>query len=145
MITQAGQLYVYDFNGELLDPFPVGLNGVFYMNVAMADGYLFALSAEGEFYRVGLDGKSMRIKIPYFTAKTGRITVCDYDGQAGEEIFISGDGNSLYGFNSLMEMLPHFPVSGYGNPLFVDLNGDNKNDCLAITFDNKISASNVLK
>ena len=24
MITQAGQLYVYDLNGELLDPFPVG-------------------------------------------------------------------------------------------------------------------------
>jgi hypothetical protein len=44
-----------------------------------------------------------------------------------------------------MELLPEFPVSGYGNPVFVDLNGDNNNDCLAITFDNKISAANVLK
>ena len=145
MITQAGQLYVYDTNGELLAPVPVGLNGVFYLNVEMADGYLFALSADGVLYRVGLDGKAMRVKIPYFTAKTGCITVCDYDGKSGQEIFVSGEGNSLYGFSSLMELLPQFPVSGYGNPLFVDLNGDNKNDCLSITYDNKIVASNVLK
>ena len=145
MITQAGQLYVYDINGEPLDPFPVGLNGVFYLNVEMADGYLFALSAEGNLYRVGLDGKAMRINIPYFTAKTGHITVCDYDDKSGQEIFVSGEGNSLYGFASSLELLPSFPVSGYGNPLFIDLNGDNKKDCLAITFDNKIVAANVQK
>ena len=145
MITQSGQLYVYDFDGELLQPFPVGLNGVFYLNVVMADGCLFALSEEGVLYRVSLDGKAMRVKLPYFTAKTGHLTVYDYDGKAGEEIFVSGEGNSLYGFTSTLEMLPEFPVSGYGNPLFVDLNGDNKNDCLAITFDNKLSAEKVLK
>ena len=110
----------------------------------MADGYLFALSEEGDLYRVGLDGKAMRVKLPYFTAKTGRITVCDYDEKAGEEIFVSGEGNSLYGFNSALELLPGFPVSGYGNPLFIDLNGDNKNDCLSITFDNRLSAARVL-
>ncbi len=145
MITQAGQLYVYDFNGELLSPFPVGLNGVFYLNVVMADGYLFALSEEGDLYRVGLDGKAMRVKIPYFTAKSGHLTVFDYDEKAGQEIFVSGEGNALYGFNSGLELLPGFPVSAYGNPLFIDLNGDNKNDCLAITFDNKIVAANVLR
>ena len=145
MITQAGQLYVYDLNGNLLEPFPVGLNGVFFLNVQMADGYLFALSAEGELYRVSLDGKSMRVKLPYFTAKTGRITVCDYDEKEGAEIFVSGEGNSLYGFNTKLELLPEFPVSGYGNPLFVDLNGDNMNDCITITFDNKLSAEKVLK
>ena len=144
MITQAGQLYVYDIDGQALEPFPVGLNGVFYLNVQMADGYLFALSEEGDLYRVGLDGKAMRVKLPYFTAKTGRITVCDYDEKAGEEIFVSGEGNSLYGFNSALELLPGFPVSGYGNPLFIDLNGDNKNDCLSITFDNRLSAARVL-
>ena len=143
MITQAGQLYVYDINGQPLEPFPVGLNGVFYLNVEMADGYLFALSSEGVLYRVSLDGKSMRVKIPYFTAKTGRISVFDYDEHSGQEIFVSGEGNSLYGFSSNMELLPQFPVSGYGNPLFVDLNGDNNKDCLVITFDNKIAAASL--
>ncbi len=145
MITQAGQLYVYDFEGQLLTPFPVSLEGLFYQNVEMADGYLFALSAEGELYRISLDGSCIKVKLPYFTARSGRITVYDYDGKAGQEIFISGDGNSLYGFNSMLELLPDFPVSGYGNPLFQDLNGDNKNDCIAITFDNKIAAANVLQ
>ena len=145
MITQAGELYVYDFSGKLLAPFPLSLEGVFFLNVRMADGYLFALSAEGELYRVSLDGKILKVKIPYFTAKSGRITVCDYDGKGGEEVFVSGEGNSLYGFSSNMELLPEFPVSGYGNPLFIDLNGNNHNDCVAITFDNKISAARVLK
>ncbi len=144
MITQAGLLYVYDFDGNLLAPFPVTLDGVFYLNVKMADGYLFALSESGELFRVAQDGAVLKVKIPYFTAKEGRITICDYDGKAGQEIFISGEGNSLYGFNSALELLPDFPVSGYGNPIFIDLNGDNKKDCLSITFDNKISAANVL-
>ena len=143
MITQAGELYVYDFDGQLLEPFPVTLNGVFFVNVEMADGYLFALSSEGELYRVALNGQVLKIRIPYFTAKSGRITVCDYDDKEGQEIFITGEGNSLYGFNSSLELLPEFPVSGYGNPLFIDLNGDNNKDCLSITFDNKISAAKV--
>ena len=145
MITQAGELYVYNLNGELLAPFPVTLDGIFYLNVEMADGYLFALSQDGELYRVGLDGEQLKVKIPYFTAKTGRITVSDYNGKSGQEIFVSGEGNSIYGFNSMLELLPQFPVAGFGNPVFVDLNGDNKNDCLAITFDNKIVAANVQK
>ena len=145
MITQAGQLYVYDINGNLLDPFPLALDGIFYLNVEMADGYLFALSSEGLLFRISLSGDIERVRIPYFTAKTGRITVADYDNAGGQEIFVSGEGNSLYGFNSQLELLAEFPLPGYGNPLFTDLNGDNKNDCLVITFDNKISAANVLK
>ena len=141
MITQAGQLYVYDFEGRLLPPFPLMLNDVFYLNVKMADGCLFALSAEGELYRIALDGKILKVKIPYFTAKSGYLTVCDYDGISGQEIFISGEGNSLYGFNSYLELLPGFPLAGYGNPLFEDLNGDNIKDCLVITYDNKLAAA----
>ena len=145
MISQAGMLYVYDFDGQLLSPFPVQLDGVFYLNVEMADGYLFALSADGILYRIGLDGKYIKVKIPYFSAKSGRITVCDYDGKEGQEIFVSGEGNSLYGFSTGMELLPAFPLPGYGNPLFTDLNGDNKNDCLVITFDNKLSAAGLFR
>ena len=145
MITQAGELYVYDFDGKLLAPFPLYLDGVFYLNVKMADGYLFALSADGMLYRVGLDGNTLMLKLPYFTAKSGLLSVYDYDEKGGQEIFITGEGNSLYGFNSQLELLPEFPVPGYGNPVFEDLNGDNLKDCLVITFDNKLSAVEVLK
>ena len=79
MSTQAGELYVYDFDGKLLAPFPLYLDGVFYLNVKMADGYLFALAADGMLYRVGLDGNTLMLKLPYFTAKSGLLSVYDYD------------------------------------------------------------------
>ena len=145
MITQAGLLYVYDLFGNLLEPFPIELDGIFYLNVKAANGYLFALSSEGDLWRISLDGTTLKIKIPYFTAKTGNITVVNYDDKDSEEIFVSGEGNSIYGFNTKLELLPEYPVPGYGNPVFIDLNGDNKKDCLAITFDNTLSAANVLK
>ena len=145
MITQAGTLYIWEINGNLLQGFPVTLPGVFYLNVKAADGNLFALSADGELWKISLDGKTTRVKIPYFTAKAGNLNVCDYDKKDGEEIFVSGEGNSIYGFNSKLELLPAYPVSGFGNPLFIDLNGDNKKDCLAITLDNTLSAANVLE
>ena len=145
MITQAGSLYIYDVNGNLLPDFPLELNGIFYLNVKAASNYIFALSSDGELWRISLNGESLRIRIPYFSAKSGNITVYNYDDQGEEEIFVSGEGNSIYGFNSKLELLPEFPVTGYGNPIFTDLNGDSKKDCLAITFDNRLSAANVLK
>ena len=145
MITQAGTLYVYDLNGNLLPGFPVTLPGLFYLNVKAISPYIFALSSDGELWRVSLDGETLQIKIPYFTARSGNLTVHNYDSDGSEEIFVSGEGNSIYGFNTKLELLPEFPVAGYGNPVFVDLNGDSKKDCLAITFDNTLSAVNVLK
>ena len=145
MITQAGSLYIYDVYGNLLPDFPLELNGIFYLNVKAAGNYIFALSSDGELWRISLNGESLRIRIPYFSAKSGNITVYNYDDQGDEEIFVSGEGNSIYGFNSKLELLPEFPVTGYGNPIFTDLNGDSKKDCLAITFDNRLSAANVLK
>lgn len=145
MITQAGSLYVYDSEGKLLPQFPLELQGLFYLNVKAADGYLFALSAEGQLWRISLDAKVLEIKIPYLSAKTGMLSIFNYDDKGPEEIFVSGEGNSIYGFNSELELLPAFPVPGFGNPVFLDLNGDNKKDCLAITLDNKLSAQNVLK
>ena len=147
MITQSGLLYVYDLSNtyEPINNFPKQLDGLFYVNVKSANGKLYALSSTGELYKVTVQGDVIRVRIPYFTAKTGRITVTDYDGDGKEDLFINGEGNSLYGFNDGLELLPVFPISGYGNPVFTDLNGDNKKDCLVITFDNTISAANVLK
>ena len=145
MITQSGQLYVYDSQNVLLPLFPQTLGGVFYLNVQASGGYIFALSAEGDLYRINLHGNAIKVRIPYFTAKSGRITIFDYNNDGKSEIFISGEGNSLYGFDENLEMLPSFPIPGFGNPVFTDLNGDNKKDCIVITFDNTISAENVLK
>lgn len=145
MITQAGQLYVYDFESELLPLFPLELDGVFFQNVKACGEYIFAISSDGELYRVNLRGNTIQVKIPYFSAKSGTLTVFDYDDDGNNEIFVTGEGNVLYGFDQNLELLPAFPIPGYGNPVFTDLNGDNKKDCMVITFDNTIAAENVLK
>ncbi|WP_027727567.1 hypothetical protein [Treponema sp. C6A8] len=146
-ITQAGLLYLFDLQTKsVVSGFPVKLDDIFYVNVKAADDYIFALSSSGNLYRVSMeDASSTLIKIPHLSAQSGRITVCDYDKNKSEEIFVSGEGNQLYGFSSSLDMLYKFPVSGYGNPVFADINSDNKKDCIVITFDSKLNALNVLK
>jgi len=145
MITQAGSLYLFDSDFSLLPDFPIELDGVFYINVKASDNYIFAISSEGSLYRVDLQGNCLQVKIPYFSANKGLLTIQNYDDSGNSEIFISGEGNSLYGFNTELELLPAFPLAGYGIPIFKDLNGDNKKDCLILTLDNTISATNVLR
>ena len=145
MITQAGMLYLFDSDLNLVQNFPLELDGVFYLNVKASDNYIYALSSEGELYRVDMYGNYIKVRIPYFSAKTGYISIENFDDTGASEIFVSGEGNSLYGFNSELELLPSFPVPGYGKPAFVDLNGDNKKDCIVITLDNTVSAINVQK
>ena len=83
------------------------------------------------------------MKIPYFTAKTGFISVTDYDGDGEDEIFVCGDGNMIYGFKNNLNMLEGFPISGYGNVVFMDVNGDNKKDCITLSLDNKLYAYKI--
>lgn len=146
IINQSGTLYVYDLNTlDVIDGFPLELDDIFYLNVKATNEFIFALSEQGILYKVALDGTITKEKIPHFTAKEGIITIEDYDDNKQKEIFVSGQGNTLYGFSQNMEMLYHFPISGFGNPLFLDVNGDNKKDCLVVTFDNNLNAVNVLK
>ena len=146
MITQSGELFVFNLETlELLEGFPLELNDIFYLNVKAANGSLFAISESGNLYKISLNKTVTWEKIPHLSCKEGHLTVFDYDDDKKDEVFVSGQGNTLYGFSSDMELLYNFPVSGFGNPIFTDLNGDNKKDCLVITFDNKINAVNVLK
>ncbi|MCR4578781.1 MAG: hypothetical protein K5681_00385 [Treponema sp.] len=145
MISQAGLLYIFDENLQYLQGFPLQLDGIFYVNVEYADGKLFALSSLGQLFSVSLDGQVNSIKIPYFSARAGNISLADYDGDKKTEIFVSGDGNILYGFTASLEMLYSFPLAAYGNPVFTDVNGDKKNDMLVITFDNMLAGYNVLR
>ncbi len=38
-----------------------------------------------------------------------------------------------------LEMIGCFPVSGYGRPLFMDLDGDRKNECICLSLDNRLN------
>lgn len=139
-ITQAGDLYIWNTQGELLEGYPLALEGVFYMNVRYVDGTLIALAADGNLYKINMNGQVTGIKIPNLSAKSGYISITDYDGDKVDEIFLSGESNAIYGISSDLEYLNAFPITGYGIPVFLDLNGDKKVDSISLSIDNKLNA-----
>ena len=142
-ITQSGSLNVWNEENEMLPNFPVSLPGIFYLNVKATEKYIIALASDGTIYKVDLEGNYTQVKIPYLSAKSGYITICDYNDDGISEIFVCGEANVIYGFNQNLEYLNGFPVTGYGVPVFTDINGDKQSDCLTLTIDNKLNAWKV--
>ena len=58
-------------------------------------------------------------------------------------IYVCGDNNILYGFNTDMEVMSAYPINGRGQPAFIDVNGDNKKDCIVLSLDKKIYGWNL--
>ncbi|MCR5699536.1 MAG: VCBS repeat-containing protein [Treponemataceae bacterium] len=163
-LTQSGDLFVSQISSEEISEQNLQqftLEGVFNLNVKIAKTHggskIVALSEDGNLYSIDIfdigvpvdeaQGQEImefpHVKIPYFTAKTGYVTVTDYDGDGEDEIFVCGDGNMIYGFKNDLNMMEGFPVSGYGNVVFIDVNGDNKKDCLTLSLDNKLYAYKI--
>ncbi|MCQ2592222.1 MAG: VCBS repeat-containing protein [Treponema sp.] len=143
-ITQSGEMSVWDNKTQKLrEDFPVQLDGVFYLNVKAFNDSFVALAADGTLYKIGLDASVIPLSIPYFSAKSGYLTVWDFNEDGKEELFVCGEGNTIYGFDKDFEFINGFPLSGYGTPIFIDLNGDKKADCLTLSIDNKLNAYKI--
>ena len=140
-ITQNGTFYLWE-NGSLKEPFPVKLEGVFYSNIVCDGKYIFALSSDGQFYRISVDGTFTSVLIPNVSAKEGFITVSEEKNRRGN-LYIAVDGNVIYGFNRELEVLPGFPLKGYGKPVFSDVNGDGDSDLILLSLDGTINAWSV--
>ncbi len=139
-VTQAGVFYVWSRDGSPVEGFPVKLDGVFYLNAAAGDSCFWLLSSAGTLYRVDLAGNVLSVSIPNLSAESGYITVADYDGDGESEVFVSGDANVLYGFKNNLELIRDFPFVAWGVPVFLDVNGDRKPECIAPSLNNTFSA-----
>lgn len=142
-ITQSGDFSIWDSNNNLVEGFPVSVDGIFYTNVKSCNDFFVALSEDGTIYKLELSGKVTSVKIPYLTAKNNYITIYDYDDDNSMEIFICGDSNIIYGLNKDFEYLNNFPLSGFGEIEFADVNGDKISDCITLSIDNKLNAWKV--
>jgi len=104
IITQTGKLTVWNGDNSVLENFPVQLDDIFYTNVkacptnssAGSTGYFVALSQKGILYKIDLKGNVVSFQIPHLTAKSGYITISDYNNDKDDEIFICGDGNVIF-------------------------------------------------
>lgn len=143
-VTQNGIFSVWNQEGLLVENFPVDLKANFHINFVSMGDCFYGLSDDGSLFKIDPfeieDKRIVSIAIPNLTGKIGYLTTIDYDKDGYKELFVSGEGNILYGFDSKLELLQNFPVVGWGVPVFIDLNGDKKDECVVPGLDGTIQA-----
>jgi len=138
-VNQAGQLLVYDENASLVSPFPVNLDGIFYIQPVFDGEYLWLASSDGNFFRVNLEGEVLYQRIPGFSVKEeGYIMIFDCNNDKVPEIFITGEGNALYAYTRHFRSLEGFPLPVWGKPLFVPAQRGRKAEIFGIGMDRRL-------
>jgi hypothetical protein len=137
-LTQSGELTLRDEAGRIAQGFPVRLPGVFFFQPAYDGEFLWAVSSSGVLYKVALDGTVLSQQIPDFTAENGMVLASDVDGDGVPEIFVSGDGNALFGYTRAFALMDGFPLPIWGTPAIADVNGDGTVECAGVGLDNRL-------
>ena len=142
-ISQAGELVIYDENASLLEPFPIVLNGVFYLQPVFDKEFLWLVSENGTLFQINLDGEALYQNIPRLSVmEEGFIFAFDYNNDGNHEIFITGEGNALHGYTNSFRSLEGFPLPVWGKPLFIEstnaLNTARKAEVLGIGMDRRL-------
>ena len=147
-ITEAGDLSAFGGDAAPATGFPVRLDGTFDGAPAWAplSRSIFAVSAEGILWKVGLDGARLG-QTPVAPAQAGRlaargvsVVAIDADGDGREELYVAGGGDALYAFSGDLSALPGYPVSGSGVPAFIDIDGDGSLDIVTRGADDTVRA-----
>lgn len=139
-ISQAGKVQVWK-DGKAAKYFPVQIEGVFLTNLRASEKYLYALSSDAVLHRIGSDGKILSVKIPDATAENSHFSV--QKNGSSYNIYVNADSNVIYGFNENLELLSGYPLAGWADPVFADVNGDKIEECISLTLDRKIVAWKV--
>jgi hypothetical protein len=138
-VNQAGQLLLYDENAAPVPPFPLNLDGVFYIQPVFDGKYLWLASADGTFFRVDLDGEVLYQRIAGFSVmEEGHITIFDCDGDKVPEVFITGEGNALHAYTRSFRSLAGFPLPVWGKPHFVPAQGNKKAEIFGMGMDRRL-------
>jgi hypothetical protein len=138
-VSQSGDLFIFDENAKEVSPFPVVLNGVFFVQPVFDGNFLWLVSSEGNLFRVSLDGEVLYQNIAGFSAKEeGYITVFDCDGDKTPEVFFTGEGNALHAYTRNFRSLEGFPLPVWGRPHFVPAQGNKKAEIFGIGMDKRL-------
>jgi hypothetical protein len=138
-VTMAGELSVYGEDGSVIPGFPVQLDGVFFLQPAWDGTFLWLVSEEGVLYQADLYGAAVEQRVSGLKVKEkGFIGTFDVDGDGTSEVFITGEGNALYGFSRSLNNLEGFPLPVWGKPVFGDFDGDGSVECIGAGMDNKL-------
>ncbi|MBO4319684.1 MAG: hypothetical protein J5857_04370 [Treponema sp.] len=137
-ITQDGQIKSWWTDGTPLPASPVLLEGNFYCGVKTDGKNLYAISEDARIFKVSYSGKVEWKMIPGAEAKDAYISsIVDEDGFT---LYVTVNGNKIYAFNSELNLEPGYPVSGYGKPVILDIDGDKETECLTADKEKRINA-----
>jgi len=126
-VNQSGQLLIYNENAEFVEPFPVDLDGIFYIQPVFDGEFLWLASSTGNFFRVSLDGDVLYQTIPGFSVKEeGYITIFDSNNDKKPEVYITGEGNAVHAYTRNFRSLESFPLPVWGRPYFIPAQGNKK-------------------
>jgi outer membrane protein assembly factor BamB len=138
-VNQLGDFFIFDENANAVSPFPVELDGVFFIQPVFDGTFLWLVSSEGNLFRVSMDGEVLYQTIAGFSAKEeGYITVFDCDGDKVPEVFFTGEGNALYAYTRNFRSLGGFPLPVWGKPHFVPVQGNKKAEIFGIGMDRRL-------
>jgi outer membrane protein assembly factor BamB len=142
-VNQTGELLIYDENASLVPPFPLRLEGVFYIQPVFDGEYLWLVSSDGILFRINLAGEVLYQRIHNFSVmEEGYITVFDYNGDRSPEVFITGEGNALFAFTRHFRSLEGFPLPVWGRPHFIEgqdaLNSGRKAEIFGMGMDQRL-------
>jgi hypothetical protein len=137
-VTQAGDFSVFTENGSLAPPFPITIDGVFYLQPVFDGEYLWLVSEDGTLYRVSMGGEVLLHSIPNFRVREEGFIAIYNVNNGSPAVFIAGDGNAFYGYSADFRSLEGFPLPVWGRPFLGDLNGDGKTECIGVGMDRKL-------
>jgi len=126
-VNQSGQLLIYNENAEFVEPFPIDLDGIFYIQPVFDGEFLWLASSAGNFFRISLDGDVLYQNIPGFSVKEeGFITIFDSNNDKKPEVYITGEGNAIHAYTRNFRSLESFPLPVWGRPYFIPAQGNKK-------------------
>jgi hypothetical protein len=138
-VNQAGELLLYDENAVPVPPFPLNLNGVFYIQPVFDGEFLWLASADGTFFRVDLEGEVLYQRIAGFSVmEEGHITIFDSNGDKVPEVFIAGEGNALHAYTRNFRSLEGFPLPVWGKVFSVPVQGSRKAEIFGMGMDRRL-------
>lgn len=137
-ICQNGTVNFWE-NDIFLEENTIKLEGIYHTNLVTDGKNYYALSTSGLLTKICPDGTVTSVSIPSIRKATSDIFLSVKDGI----IYVCADSNLIYAFTTDMEIVYGYPVSGFGNPCLVDINGDDVRECFALSLDNRLHAWNL--
>lgn len=141
-LTQKGSLHFWSMKGEPVEGFPVELPGVYYSTPAVLDekkNHLALISSEGLLTVLDENGNSVNsVLLDNLGGKDTKLTPARGENLKEPVLFVYGSTNYMTALNRELEVLPGFPLRGYTEPYFSDINRDGYTEFVTAGYDKKI-------